>query len=156
MELSKAGVVDAVNKGNNLAKLVITFLRLWNKHCNGINNVWVPKEFTVQFIKLKNEHVLNIGYLTLESYTYLQEYSQSRNDDDEHWGYGGSPADYLELTDYKWVAKSCNVPISYILDSNLENTLKELAEKEKLKKEQEAKQKKIASLKEELEKLEKS
>jgi hypothetical protein len=116
----------------DLAKMLHNYFDLWRKHCNGINNITIPKgKFWVQVLRMTSETMLQVRVVFITKVEHSQEYRTPIYD------LGASEADgpdgvlYYDEgvnTWYEDLLDGIRVEVSVpsLLRDDLENHLKEL------------------------------
>jgi hypothetical protein len=70
-----ADVIRAYGYTVDLAKLIHNYFSLWRTHCNGINNITVPKgKFWVQVLRPKSEAILQVHLVYITKVEHSREY----------------------------------------------------------------------------------
>lgn len=153
---SESDIVSAVNGSRDLIGLAVTFLKLWRKHANGVNNVTIPNEdFNLVLMPLKKEGMLSVGlfytrtdhwstptYYDVDDDMYVESYSSSAN-------ISGSESHSKDVRCDKFI----DLPFKMLMSPKMEVDIIQLAEADKIKKSQAAKVEKIAALERQLSKL---
>lgn len=150
---TEGDIVRAANESRDLIGLVATFLKLWRKHANGVNNVTIPFEsFNIAIMPLKTEGLLSVGlfytrvdhwsiptYYDVDDDLFIESYSSSAN-------ISGSESHSTEVQCDMFV----DIPFAMLMSTKVEANIIKVAEAAKIKKAEAAKAQKIASLEEEL------
>ena len=153
---SEADIVSAVNAARDMTGVVVTFLKLWRKHANGINNVVVPDEpFSVSFLPLDNECYVTVGiFFTKTEHWETPTYFDS--DDDEYVESYSSSANVSGVQHHReevLYEKTISIPIGWLLSPNMEDVIIQFAAKDKAAKAEVLRQLEIAKLESQLTKL---
>ncbi|AVH85049.1 hypothetical protein RsoM2USA_121 [Ralstonia phage RsoM2USA] len=156
-------IIRAVNEISDVTQLIETYLLLWRKHCNGINDITIPSEkFLIQITGFSLTE--NNTEQVIFNLIHLKDLSYSYDVDEPCYDLGSGPWDGVDgvlgysrrsvyQTDYKWKFKKLALPFTCILDENIEDTLIKKAEADRKEKERLEKERQISKLEKELAKL---
>jgi len=68
-------VIRAYGYATDLSKLLRNYFELWRKHCNGINNITIPKgKFWVQVLRPVSETILLVRIVNIDKTEHSLEY----------------------------------------------------------------------------------
>ena len=147
---SDGDIVRTVNTARDLTGLVVTFLKLWRKNANGVNDVSIPSEdFNVAFMPLKKENMLSVGLFYTRTDHWTTPTYLDPDDDMYVEGYGSGDSNISGYSSHSSDVRYdmyVEIPFKMLMSTTIEADIKQIAATDKAKKKEAARLTEIADL----------